>query len=89
MINYTYILVFFTMIAVDYFWGVYIKAMANHQEMKAAIYSMFIMLSGAFTAINYIENHWMLIPAALGGFIGTYISAKYSHKEERNNGTTN
>jgi hypothetical protein len=88
MINYTYILVFFTMIAVDYFWGVYIKAMANHQAMKASIFSAFIMLSGAFTAINYIENHWMLIPAALGGAIGTYISAKYSSKENTD-GTAN
>jgi uncharacterized membrane protein YfcA len=62
--------------------------MANHQAMKASIYSMFIMLSGAFTAINYIENHWMLIPAALGGAIGTYISAKYSSKENTD-GTAN
>lgn len=88
MINYTYILVFFTMMATDYFWGIYIKAMAKHQAIKASIFGAFIMLCGAFTAISYIENHWALIPATIGGMIGTYISAKYSNLD-KNNGQTN
>lgn len=86
MIN--YILVFFTMMLTDYFWGVYIKAMAKHQAIKASIFGAFIMLCGAFTAISYISDHWALIPATLGGMIGTYLSAKYSNTEDTN-GTTN
>jgi hypothetical protein len=46
------------------------------------------MLCGAFTAISYIENHWALIPATIGGMIGTYISAKYGNLD-KNNGQTN
>jgi uncharacterized membrane protein YfcA len=88
MINYTYILVFFTMMSTDFFWGVYIKAMAKHQAITASIFGAFIMLCGAFTAISYIEDHWALIPATIGGMIGTYISAKYSNVKD-DNGTTN
>jgi hypothetical protein len=46
------------------------------------------MLCGAFTAISYIEDHWALIPATIGGMIGTYASAKYSNLD-KNDGTTN
>jgi hypothetical protein len=70
-----YILVFLSMIFVDYVWGIYIKAMANHEALKASVAGALIMLAGAFTAIGYIEDHTLLSPAVLGGFIGTYVSA--------------
>lgn len=86
--DFTYILVFFIMMATDYFWGIYIKAMANSQAIKASIFGALIMLCGAFTAISYIEDHWALIPATIGGMIGTYASAKYSNLD-KNDGPTN
>ena len=81
-----YIIVFFMMMITDYFWGAYIKSVANHQAIRSSLFGALIMLCGAFTAISYISNHWALIPAVLGGMIGTYISVKYS---KDNNGSTN
>lgn len=81
-----YILVFFMMMITDYFWGIYIKAVAQHREIKASLFGALIMICGAFTAISYIENHWALVPAVLGGMIGTYISVKYN---KSNDGSTN
>jgi hypothetical protein len=75
-----YILVFLSMIFVDYVWGIYIKAMANHEALKASVAGALIMLAGAFTAIGYIEDHYLLIPAVLGGFIGTYVAASKKQK---------
>ena len=75
-----YILVFLSMIFVDYRWGIYMKAMANHEALKASVAGALIMLAGAFTAIGYIEDHYLLIPAVLGGFIGTYVAASKKEK---------
>ena len=75
-----YILVFLSMIFVDYVWGIYIKAMANHEALKASVAGALIMLAGAFTSIGYIEYHYLLIPAVLGGFIGTYVAASKKEK---------
>jgi hypothetical protein len=83
MIQYT--IVFFMMMITDYFWGVYIKSVANHQAIRASLFGALIMLCGAFTAISYISDHWALIPAVIGGMIGTYISVKYN---KDNNGTS-
>lgn len=72
----TYLLaaaVFFSMIFVDLAWSVYIRALAKDKVLHAAFYSLFIMLCGAFTSINYIQDHWMLLPAAAGGFVGTLL----------------
>jgi hypothetical protein len=73
-----YILVFITMALTDYFWGIYIKSVTFGYPMRAAIYGAFIMLCGAFTAISYISDHWALIPAVIGGMLGTYLSVKYN-----------
>jgi predicted branched-subunit amino acid permease len=73
------------MMITDYFWGVYIKSVANHQAIRASLFGALIMLCGAFTAISYISDHWALIPAVIGGMIGTYISVKYN---KDNNGTS-
>ena len=54
--------------------------MANHEALKASVAGALIMLAGAFTAIGYIEDHYLLIPAVLGGFIGTYVAASKKEK---------
>ena len=70
----TALVVFIFMILTDYCWGVYIKALSESKILKASIYSAFIVVAGSVTAINYVDNHWMIIPAALGAFVGTYLS---------------
>jgi len=75
--------VFLSMILVDLAWAVYIRALAKDNVLTAAFYSLFIMLCGAFTSINYISNHWMLIPAAAGGFVGTLLCKKVEKLLER------
>jgi len=38
---------------------------------------------GAFTIVNYIEDHRMFIASLLGAYIGTYITVKYKpHTDE-------
>lgn len=75
------VVVFFVDLVVDFAWSMYIRSLANNKSFQAALWSAFIFLAGGVTAIAYVENNWLLIPAVVGGAIGTYCS-KYFHKEK-------
>jgi hypothetical protein len=73
------ILIFLAVTGTDFFWAIYIKALSNEKFLKASIFSAMIMAAGGFTAIEYINNHWMLIPAVIGAFTGTYLGKYHKH----------
>lgn len=79
------ILVFFSYVVIDFLWSIYIKTVADHKMFKASVYSALIMLCGGFSVIEYVNNHWLLIPAAIGCFVGTYIS-KFIKPKDKDNG---
>jgi hypothetical protein len=59
---------------VDFAWAVYIQSLAENKYTKAAMWSSFITLTGFLTIISYVENHWLVFPAIIGGAVGTYCS---------------
>jgi hypothetical protein len=63
---------------VDFAWSMYIKSLANNKSLKAAGWSAFISLAGGITVISYTENNLLLIPAVIGGAIGTYCSKYFN-----------
>lgn len=72
-------LVFTIDLFVAFAWAECVKAVGNKHPAKAALWSGFITLSGAITIISYTQNNLLLIPAVLGGTIGTYLSVKYKN----------
>lgn len=73
----TYLVVAVAMFLLDFVWAEYTKAIAARSAYVAsALSSVLIGLSG-FVAINYVEDHWALIPAAIGAFAGTFVSLRY------------
>lgn len=62
------------MVIVDFAWSAYVKLLAAKKTFRAAVWSSAIVLMGSFTAIEYVTNHWLVVPAALGAFVGTYLS---------------
>lgn len=71
-----YVLVFFAAMATDWLWATYIAQTAAKNAIKAALWSGVLMLVGAYVTLSYLEDWRMLIPAVIGGMIGTYISVK-------------
>ena len=69
-----YISAFFIMLVVDYAWSVYIRSAAERKAVKASITSAVIFLSSSLLTIEFVEDRWILIPAMLGGIVGTYLS---------------
>lgn len=72
-----YILIFFALVLTDIVWALYIRWAAQGRALRAAISSILIYVIGAFTFGEFIKDTWILIPAGLGCFVGTYITIKY------------
>jgi hypothetical protein len=76
----TAILVFFSVALADYFWTRYIQCVDEQQASKSGLYAALIILVGAFATRSYVNDIWLIIPASLGAYVGTYLTVR-SHKE--------
>ncbi len=72
---------FWLMVALDYAWGRYTQALTARRASSAATWSVFLFLVGATVTQGYLENQWTLIPAAVGAWVGTWLSARRSNGE--------
>lgn len=69
-----FLAVFFAVAVVDVLWALYMGSVARKQAFWAATWSSLIILLGAFSVVQYTQDHWMLAPAMLGAFIGTHFT---------------
>lgn len=73
----SYFLVFLSTLAADYAWTKYNMHSAAKRAHPAAIWSCAIILCGAFNVVAYTSNHWLLIPAVLGAYAGTWVAVRH------------
>lgn len=71
------VVVFAAMFALDYVWTYYTKAIQRHAPCAAATWAVTITAFNGVAQIGYVENNWLLLPAALGAFGGTYAAMKW------------
>jgi len=64
--------VMISMFMVDICWAKYFIYVGKHKALPAATWGSLIMVFGAFTTINYVEDRSLLIAAVIGGFAGIY-----------------
>jgi hypothetical protein len=76
--------VFAAMFLVDVCWTKYFIHIAKKDPLKSATWGALIMVFGAFTTINYVNDRTLLIAAILGGFCGTYYTVYREKKKEEN-----
>lgn len=72
-----FLVVFAAMFLLDFVWTFYTKAIQRHAAFAAANWAVMITLFNGAAQIGYVENHWLLIPAGLGAFGGTYAALKW------------
>lgn len=77
------ILVFMGAALGDVLWTFYIRRTGEGKAFSAALFSMFIVLLGAFITLKYVENAWYLIPAGIGALTGTYFTIKFDIRKRR------
>jgi hypothetical protein len=71
-------LVFFSLVAVDTCWTLYIAKVNEGKALAAATWSAAIMACGAFASISYIHDNRLLVAAVLGGWVGTYGTVRFN-----------
>ena len=70
------LIVFAAIFVVDIFWVRYIETISAGKRLVAANYSVLVYVLGAVAITEYVSNKWMLIPACLGAWCGTYWGMK-------------
>jgi hypothetical protein len=69
--------VMLSMFLVDICWAKYFIWVGKKHPLKSAMWGSSILLFGAFTTINYVEDRTLLIAAIIGAFCGTYYAVKF------------
>lgn len=75
------IVAFVAMSITELIWTLYIHNIRDEKLVKAGLYNTIIFLSTSCATVLYMNNKWMIIPAAFGAFCGTYIS-KFFYKKQ-------
>lgn len=71
-----YLFVFLSVLALDFVWTFYTRAMVARQELRAGLWSATIIGIGGFAASEYVKDLALLAPAILGAFTGTWLSVR-------------
>jgi len=72
----SYIFTFIAIFFVDIFYVYYIKSVNESHALRASFWGAAMWLVASFAVIEYTSNHWLLIPACLGAFAGTWVGIK-------------
>jgi len=71
---------FFALFFTDVFYTYYLKAINNSQPLLSSVLAVVVFLIASVAVINYTTDHWLLIPACLGAFCGTYVGIQFRKK---------
>lgn len=73
------------MIAADICWTMYFIETEKRRSIHAGLWGAAIMLFGSLVTLNYVEDHRLLIAAAIGSFIGVSGTIEYKKRKEAKN----
>ena len=68
--------VFFGLVIIDVLHAIYVKHIQKDNPFRSSITASAIYLINAIVVIGFVQDPWLLIPAGLGAFVGTYIGVK-------------
>jgi hypothetical protein len=65
----------------DVVWARWSIATSQLHALRSAVWGVLIILLGAISIFAYSVSAWFLIPAAMGGFVGTYFSVLHAKRK--------
>ena len=71
-----YIAAFLAMFFTDMFYTYYLSAIEKNRAVMASIWAVVLYLFGALIVVGYTRDVWILVPAVIGGVLGTYVGVK-------------
>jgi O-antigen/teichoic acid export membrane protein len=76
-----YLITFFALFFTDIFYTFYLKSVHEEKKIRASLWAVVVYTIAAIAVIEYNNNHWLLIPAGIGAFCGTYVGMIIRKKE--------
>lgn len=58
-------------------WACYTHYAAKRRPVLASLWSGGIYAIGCWSAISYVQTHWLAVPLGLGDIVGTYLTLKF------------
>lgn len=71
-----------SMILADVCWTYYFIEVSKKRSVRAGIWSVLVVVFGALTAINYVNDNSLIIAAVIGSFIGTTATVEFDKRRE-------
>ena len=75
-----FVTTFFAIFFLDVVYTYYLRCITDNNVLGASFWSVACYILGSIAVINYTTNHWLLIPAMVGAFCGTYVGMKIKKK---------
>lgn len=72
----TWLLVFTVTVTADFVWAEWASAIARKRAHLAGVWGSGTVICGAIMAIAVVGDHWLVVPGALGAYVGTFISVR-------------
>lgn len=76
-----YVVTFFAIFLLDIVYTYYLRCVQYGQTLQASSWSVVCYVLGSTAVINYTANHWLIFPAVVGAFCGTFVGMKFKKKE--------
>ena len=71
-----YVTTFFAIFLLDVVYTYYLRCVADNSVLGASFWSVACYILGSVAVINYTTNHWLILPAIAGAFVGTFVGMK-------------
>ena len=84
-----FFLVMVAMIITDVCWTYYFIKIGERKSVQAGAWAILLFLSGAVVITNYVGDNTLVIAAAMGSFIGTWITVEFKKYNEDKEKITN
>lgn len=79
-----WLVIFSALTVTDVCWGYYINKVKEGKALPSAVWSVLLYLTGSIAVVGWVKDPWLLIPAAAGAFVGTYISVWLNKRKNEN-----
>lgn len=72
--------VFFGLVVIDVLYAIYTKQVQKDNALLSSLSAAALYVISGLVVIGFVKDIFLLIPAGLGAFVGTYIGVKINNK---------
>jgi hypothetical protein len=76
----TWLIAFAAMVLTDFCWVLTVRKVRDNAALSAGLWAVALFLTAAVGIISYTTDHWLLVPAAGGTFVGTVLGVLWNRK---------